>query len=75
MRYSYKGTNILVCTVVGEFYDVVATKSKEEVMGDLYNVLYDMYGERAVQPEDILIPDWHTNPLFFGSYSVWPIGS
>ena len=33
-----------------------------------------MYGDKAVYPEDILIPDWHNNPLFFGSYSNWPIG-
>ena len=33
-----------------------------------------MYGDAAVEPEDILIPDWHTNPLFFGAYSNWPIG-
>ena len=39
--------------------------SKEEVKKDLYKVLKNMYGEKAVEPEDILIPDWHTNPLFF----------
>ena len=61
--------------MVGEFYDIVSTKSKEEVMKELYQVLKDMYGEKAVPPEDILIPDWHTNPLFFGSYSNWPIGN
>ena len=33
-----------------------------------------MYGYKAVMPEDILLPDWHTNPLFFGAYSNWPIG-
>ena len=61
--------------MVGEFYDIVQTKSKEEVMAELYAVLKDMYGDEAVMPEDILIPDWHTNPLFFGSYSNWPIGN
>ena len=44
-------------------------------MSELYQVLQDMYGEKAVPPEDILIPDWHTNSLFFGSYSNWPIGA
>ena len=61
-------------TVVGEYWDIVATKSKEEIMDDLYRVLQDMYGTRAVKPEDILIPDWHSNPLFFGTFSNWPIG-
>ena len=49
--------------MVGEYYDIVATKSKEELMQDLYKVLQDMYGDKAVEPEDILIP-----------YSNWPIG-
>ena len=60
--------------MVGAYYDLVATMSKKKIMKDLYKVLQDMYGEKAVKPEDILIPDWHTNPLFFGSYSNWPIG-
>jgi hypothetical protein len=34
-----------------------------------------MYGDKAVEPEDILVPDWDKNPLFFGAYSNWPIGS
>ena len=65
---------MLLCTVTGEFYDIVAAKSKEVVMKELYQVLQDMYGDKAVPPENILISDWHTNPLFFGAYSNWPIG-
>ena len=61
--------------MVGAFYDIVSTKSKEEVKNELFKVLQNMYGTRAVEPEDILIPDWHTNPLFFGSYTNWPIGN
>jgi hypothetical protein len=34
-----------------------------------------MYGDKAVEPEDILVPDWDKNPLFFGAYSNWPIGN
>ena len=26
-----------------------------------------MYGDSAVEPEDILVPDWDTNPLFLGT--------
>merc|ERR1719228_1953037 len=57
-KYYPKGTNILICTVVGEFYDIVSTKSKEEVKNELFKVLQSMYGTRAVEPEDILTPDW-----------------
>ena len=31
-------------------------------------------GAAAVRPEDILIPDWHWNKLFHGTYSNWPVG-
>ena len=73
-KYFPPGTNILLCTVLGNYYDMVSTMSQEQVMAELYKVLQEMYGARAVPPEAILIPDWHTNPLFFGSYSNWPIG-
>ena len=73
-KYFKRGTNLLLCTVMGAFYDQISTMSKEQVMEELYEVLREMYGSAAVRPEDILIPDWHSNPLFFGSYSNWPIG-
>ena len=73
-KYFKRGTNILLCTVVGAFYDLVSTMTKKQVMDELYEVLKEMYGDSAVRPEDILVPDWHSNPLFFGSYSNWPIG-
>ena len=63
-----------MCTVTGNFHKIVATKSKEEIKKELFEVLKNMYGEKAVEPEDILIPDWATNPLFFGAYTSWPIG-
>ena len=73
-KYYPRGTNVLLCTVLGGYYDTVSSWSKDQVMEELYRVLREMYGDKAVPPEDILIPDWHTNPLFFGSYSNWPIG-
>ena len=48
--------------------------SKEQIMLEMYEVLMRMYGDKAVMPEDILIPDWHSNPLFFGTYSSGAIG-
>ena len=73
-KYYPRGTNVLVCTVLGGYYYMVSSWSKEQVMEELFKVLKDMYGDKAVYPEDILIPDWHSNPLFYGSYSNWPIG-
>eukprot|EP00092_Neocalanus_flemingeri_P015289 GFUD01016527.1.p1 GENE.GFUD01016527.1~~GFUD01016527.1.p1 ORF type:complete len:554 (+),score=141.96 GFUD01016527.1:120-1781(+) len=69
-----RGTNILLCTITGNNWERVSTLGKEQIKLEMYEVMKDMYGDKAVMPEDILIPDWHTNPLFFGSYSNWPIG-
>ena len=63
-----------MCTVVGKFYESISLMSKEEVMSEMFQVLQNMYGESAVYPEEILIPDWHHNKFFRGTYSNWPIG-
>ena len=42
-RYFPRGTNVLLCTVVGEFYDSLAGMSSEEVMEELFSVLREMY--------------------------------
>ena len=62
-KYFKRGTNILLCTVVGAFYDLVSTMTKEKVMDELYEVLKEMYGDSAVRPEDILVPDHHILPI------------
>ena len=72
-RYFPRGTNVLLCTVVGEFYDTLAGMSSEEVMEEMFSVLKEMYGDRAVRPEDIFIPDWASNPLFLGTWAVRPL--
>jgi len=73
-KYFPKGTNMLLVTVLGNNWERVKNLRKETIIEELYEVLKSMYGDKAVPPEDILIPDWHHNPLFFGAYSNWPIG-
>lgn len=43
---------------------------QEEAMG----VLRKMYGADVPEPLDIVVPRWHADPLFRGSYSNWPLG-
>jgi hypothetical protein len=51
-------------------------QNKQELkLGTLWVLYRNMYGDKAVEPEDILVPDWDKNPLFFGAYSNWPIGN
>jgi len=70
----FSGSNMLMVTVLGNNWDRVQHLSKNEVKAELFEVLKSMYGDAAVEPEDILIPDWDTNPLYLGAFSNWPIG-
>ena len=93
-RYFPRGTNVLLCTVVGDFYDSLSRMSEEEVrsaligraphyfaligraphycaligrelrsneilskvLEEMFSVLTNMYGDRAVRPQEIFIP-------------------
>ena len=65
---------MLLATVVGNNWERVATLTKDQIKDEITEVLKNMYGDKAEAPEDILVPDWHHNKLFLGSYSNWPIG-
>lgn len=41
-KYYPRGTNVLLCTVLGAYYDMVSSWSKERVMEELFTVLRDM---------------------------------
>ncbi|KAI8582497.1 hypothetical protein K450DRAFT_170824 [Umbelopsis ramanniana AG] len=43
---------------------------KEEVM----EVIRSMYGKDIPDPSDMYVPRWHSDPLYRGTYSNWPIG-
>jgi len=73
-KYHPEGTNVLLVTIVGNNWERVVTLTDEQRKQEIFEVLKSMYGDAAVMPEEILVPDWHKNPLFFGAYSNWPIG-
>jgi len=70
----FAGANLLMVTVLGNNWERVKYLTKDQIKAELYEVLRSMYGDSAVEPEDILVPDWDTNPLFLGAFSNWPIG-
>lgn len=53
---------------------MVESMTDEEVKGQVMKILRTMYGDHIPEPTEILVPRWHSNPLFRGSYSNWPIG-
>lgn len=67
-------SNIFFVTVTQDMSYKVEAMTDKEVQDELMDVLRQMYGDDIPEPTDILFPRWHTNPLFRGSYSNWPIG-
>ncbi|CEG76118.1 hypothetical protein RMATCC62417_11056 [Rhizopus microsporus] len=67
-------TNIFFATVTQDMSYEIERMTDEEVKQAALKVLRRMYGDHVPEPTDILFPRWHSNPLFRGSYSNWPIG-
>ncbi|KAI9033831.1 amine oxidase [Phycomyces nitens] len=67
-------TNIFFVTVTQEQSYTVESMEDSEVQAEIMEVLKKMYGNDIPEPTEIFIPRWHSNPLFRGSYSNWPIG-
>ncbi|CAO3618205.1 unnamed protein product [Cunninghamella blakesleeana] len=66
--------NIFMVTVTQDYAYAVEAMTDEQVKDELMEVLRKMYGHDIPEPTDIIFPRWHSNPLFRGSYSNWPIG-
>merc|ERR1712130_21462 len=73
-QYHPRGTNVLLCTIVGNNWERVLHLTNEQIKQEMFEVLKSMYGDEAVMPEEVLVPDWHTNSLFRGTFSNWPTG-
>jgi polyamine oxidase len=67
-------SNIFFVTTTQDLSYRVESMSDEEVKDEIMVVLRKMYGDDIPEPTDFTFPRWHTNPLFRGSYSNWPIG-
>lgn len=66
--------NIFFVTVTQNVAMQVDAMTDEEVQNEAMKILKSMYGSDIPEPTDILVPRWHSNPLFRGTYSNWPIG-
>ncbi|KAF7732131.1 hypothetical protein EC973_006386 [Apophysomyces ossiformis] len=67
-------TNIFFVTVTQYQSFAVESMTDEEVKDEIMAVLRSMYGEDVPEPTEFLFPRWHSDPLFRGSFSNWPIG-
>jgi polyamine oxidase len=67
-------TNIFFVTTTQDLSAYVEARTDEEVKDEIMVVLRKMYGKHIPEPTEFKFPRWHSNPLFRGSYSNWPIG-
>jgi polyamine oxidase len=75
--YFPKGTkdNVFMVTVTQDYAHMVEAMTDEQVKGQLMATLRKMYPDETIpEPTDFKFPRWHSDPLFRGSYSNWPIG-
>ncbi|KAI7866445.1 hypothetical protein BDF14DRAFT_1728301 [Spinellus fusiger] len=67
--------NVLMVTSTYKESERIERMQDSDVQAEILQVLRRMFPHANVtEPTDILIPRWHTNPLFQGSYSNWPLG-
>ena len=53
----------------------VEQQSDAQTLAEAMDVLRQMFGEEIPTATDIIVPRWHTNPYFKGSYSAWAFGA
>ncbi|KAI9245555.1 hypothetical protein BDA99DRAFT_528036 [Phascolomyces articulosus] len=67
--------HILMVTVTYKDAERIERMADTEIIDEIMVVLKKMFPDTTIpRPLEILVPRWHNNPLFRGSYSNWPIG-
>ncbi|CDH59707.1 polyamine oxidase [Lichtheimia corymbifera JMRC:FSU:9682] len=67
--------NILMVTATYKASERLERLPDAQVADEIMQVLQRMFPHKSLpRPTGIVVPRWHTNPLFRGSYSNWPIG-
>ncbi|RCH92099.1 hypothetical protein CU098_009565, partial [Rhizopus stolonifer] len=67
-------SNIFFVTVTQDMSYQVEKMTDKEVKEAGMQVLRKMYGNDIPEPNHFMFPRWHSDPLFRGTYSNWPIG-
>ncbi|ORX49161.1 amine oxidase [Hesseltinella vesiculosa] len=68
--------NILMVTTTGKESVRLEAKTDKEIEAEVLKVISKMFpGQTIPTPQQIMIPRWHSNPLFRGSYSNWALGA
>ncbi|KAF7727715.1 hypothetical protein EC973_007272 [Apophysomyces ossiformis] len=67
--------HMLMVTTTYKDSERIEHMTDSDIQREIVQVLRNMFGQDIPEPSAILVPRWHSNPLFRGSYSNWPIGA
>lgn len=68
-------SNIIFATVTDDLSYIVESQPENVTIAGMLDVLGKMYPDVEIpEPTGFLLPKWHSDPLFRGSYSNWPTG-
>ena len=72
---AFADSNIMIATLTDPMATTVSNQPESETKEDIMQVLREIYpNENFAYPEQFLVPNWKTNPLYYGSYSNCPVG-
>lgn len=69
-----ENASVLVFTVTGDEADRITEQSEEATVNEIREVLGTIYGREIPMPLNVIISDWASNDLFWGSFPSTPIG-
>jgi len=72
--HKYTGKPILLAFNAATYAEHLETKSDQETVNEMMQVLKMIYGDDIPEPENYLITRWGSDEFSFGSYSYIPVG-
>ena len=64
-----------MCTLTGELADRIERFGNEDIAQEIVSVFHAMFPKKKIpHPTKIMLPRWGMDPLFYGSFTSWPIG-
>ena len=67
--------NVVIVTVTGDTARRVSTQSSNITKQEIMDAIQSIYPNASTEIPDIFVPDWYTNPLYYGSFSLPLVGA
>ena len=71
----FYGAPVLALLFSGDFGRSVQQMGEAEIRARLIQILHELYGQSAPEPQEVIVTDWGTNPFTRGDYSFVQVGA